>query len=269
MGGNWPQAGPTGGAAVFIPVGSAQPVANVFIADRIETNSETARELKTAKSKGRLSIRHSKPRGLPVHRAPHFRRYTRRISLAALFLLYPLAASAVAQNPPGQPPDGWGPYKFDTPRSEVKPGEAVRPGKGPLELLDSATIDNQLYTVSVYFRGDPLNTSTQKVGKVQLHPELVRMNSGQCGRAFEDIAKAVKEKWGTEKWVTFEPKPGTAYLARRLSGKPKSYVRKFGDGVPGPTLTISKQLINNECDVNVTYEAPPAPPLKPIKGSGF
>jgi hypothetical protein len=52
--GNWPQAGPTGGAAVFIPVGSAQPVANVLIADRIETDSETARELKTAKSKGRL-----------------------------------------------------------------------------------------------------------------------------------------------------------------------------------------------------------------------
>jgi len=136
--------------------------------------------------------------------------------------------------------------------------------------LDTATIDNQLYTVSVYFRGDPLNTSTQKVGKVQLHPELVRMNSGQCGQAFEDIAKAVMEKWGTDKWVKMEPKPATPRLARQLSGEPKSYVKKFGDGEPGPALTISKQFFNNnKCDVNVTYEAPPAPPLKPIKGSGF
>jgi hypothetical protein len=204
-----------------------------------------------------------------VHRAPYFRRYTRRISLAALFLLYPLAAPAVAQNPPSQPPDGWGPYKFGTLRSEVKPGEAARPGKGPVELLDSATIDNQLYTVSVYFRGDPVNTSTQKVGKVQLHPELVRMNSGQCGQAFEDIAKAVMEKWGTDKWVKMEPKPATPRLTRQLSGEPKSFVKKFGDGEPGPTLTISKQFFNNKCDVSVTYEAPPAPPLKPIKGSGF
>jgi hypothetical protein len=203
-----------------------------------------------------------------MHRAPSFRRHTRRISLAALFLVYPLAATAVAQNPSSQPPDGWGPYKFGTLRSEVKRGEAARPGKGPLELLDSATIDNQLYTVSVYFRGDPLNTSTQKVGKVQLRPELVRMNSGQCGQAFEDIAKAVMEKWGTDKWV-MEPKPATPYLVRQLSREAKSYEKKFGDGEPGPTLKISKQFFNNKCDVNVTYEAPPAPPLKPIKGSGF
>ena len=206
-----------------------------------------------------------------MHRAPSFRRHTRRISLAALLLAYPLVATAVAQNPPNQPPppDGWGPYKFGTLRSQIKPGEAAHPGKGQLELLDSATIDNQLYTVSVYFRGDPDNPSTQKVGKVQLHPELKRMNSAQCYQAFEDVAKAVMEKWGTEKWVTMEPKPATPALARQLSGQPKAYVRKFGDGEPGPTLTISKRFFNNECDVNVTYEAPPAPPLRPIEGRGF
>jgi hypothetical protein len=187
-----------------------------------------------------------------MHRAPSFRRHTLRISLAVLFLAYPLVATAVAET--ATSPDGWGPYKFGTLRSELKPGEAVRPGKGPLELLDSATIGNQLYTVSVYFRGDPYNPSTQKVDKVQLHPELKKMDRGRCGQTFEEIAAAVMDKWGK-----MEPNTATS----RLSGQVKSYTRTFDEG--GSILRIS-EIFLDRCDVNVMYEA--APP-KRIEGFGF
>jgi hypothetical protein len=180
-----------------------------------------------------------------MHRAPSFRRHTRRISLAALFLVYPLAATAVAQSLPG-----WGPYNLGTPRSKVVTGEerVLLPGKGGPDLLDSARIDGQLYTVGLYFRG----ASDPKLWKIQLHPELGTMDKGGCRRFFENIAEELKKKYGE-----MEGNAAKAPLAQAAA-----YGKKFGDG---STLRISETFVSG-CDVNVTYEAPP---LQPIEGSGF
>jgi hypothetical protein len=180
-----------------------------------------------------------------MHRTPSFRCQTGRISLAALFLVYPLAATAVAQSLPG-----WGPYNFGTPRSKVVAGEGrvLLPGKGGPELLDSATIDGQLYTVGLYFRG----ASDPKLWKIQLHAELGKVDRSGCRDFFVKIAGDLKEKYGE-----MEGNASKAPLAQAAA-----YGKKFGDG---STLRILETFVGG-CDVNVTYEAPP---LQPIEGLGF
>src|SRR5260370_32276632 len=121
-----------------------------------------------------------------MDRAPSFRRHTRRISLAGLFLAYPLVATAVADNPATQSTlEGWGQYKCGTPVTTVNPGEGreLLPGKGGLDLLDSTRIGGQLYTVELYFRG-----VAKKLFKIQLHAEeLAKMDQGGCRGFFEKI----------------------------------------------------------------------------------
>jgi hypothetical protein len=179
-----------------------------------------------------------------MHRAPSVRRHTRRISLAALFLAYPLAATAVAQSMPG-----WGPYNLGMSRQEIITGKReLLPGKGGPDLLDSARIDGQLYTVGLYFRG----ASDPKLWKIQLHAELGKMDQGSCRSFFEKIAGELKKKYGE-----MEGNAAKAPLAQAAA-----YGKKFGDG---STLRILETFVGG-CDVNVTYEAPP---LQPIEGLGF
>jgi len=98
-----------------------------------------------------------------MHRALSLRRYTRRILLPALLLTFPLAATAVEQSTL----PGWGPYTFgmaplhaisaaSSPVSPATtqtarvllPGTERRDLSGrPDDLLDSAKINGQLYTV--------------------------------------------------------------------------------------------------------------------------
>jgi hypothetical protein len=225
------------------PPGSAQPVPSVLIANRTETGSETPPESRKAKSV--LSVRSSKRRGLPVHRAPSFRRYTRRVSLAVLFLAYPLAAAA-------QSLQGWGPYTFGLSRSDVISksdgiGQVLLPGKGGPDLLGSARINEQLYTVEFYLRGaDP------RLWKIQLHAELSgrKMDKDGCRAFFEKIAGDLKKKYGG-----MEHKTAKAPVFGQIT----SYEKRVGD----VTINISESY-SDRCDVNVTYEAPP---LKPIEGS--
>jgi len=178
-----------------------------------------------------------------VHRAPSFRRHTRRISLAALFLAFPLAATAVAQSL-----EGWGPYTFGLSRSDVisKSGRVLLPGTGG-NLLDSARINGQPYTVELYFRGaDP------KLWKIQLHAELggTKMDKAGCRDLFEKTTGDLKKKYGGMEGKT---------VKSPVFGQVSSYEKRVGDA----TLNIS-ELYSDRCDVNVTYEAPP---LQPIEGS--
>jgi hypothetical protein len=240
------RAGATGEVGRFHPRRVGRAGSNVLIANRIGADSETARESRTVKPV--WSIRHSKPRGVPVHRAPFFNRHTRRISLAALLLAYPLAATATAQSL-----RGWGPYAFDMTRSEAisQTKRLLLPGKGGPDLLDSARINGQLYTVELYFRGafDP------RLWKVQLHAETAtKMDQGRCRDLFEKIAAELKNKYPGEEWK------GSAEKARLAQAS--AYGRSFENG---STLRISETFVGG-CDVNITYEAPP---LQPIEGLGF
>ena len=178
-----------------------------------------------------------------MHRAPSFRRHTRRISLAALFLAFPLAATAVAQSL-----EGWGPYTFGLSRSDVisKSGRVLLPGTGG-NLLDSARISGQPYRVELYFRGaDP------KLWKIQLHAELggTKMDKAGCRDLFEKTTGDLKKKYGGMEGKT---------VKSPVFGQVSSYAKRVGDA----TLNIS-ELFFDRCDVSVAYEAPP---LQPIEGS--
>jgi hypothetical protein len=181
-----------------------------------------------------------------MNRACPLRRDARLISFAALFIVYPLAATAFAQSLPG-----WGPYSFGMARSEITTkGRVLLPGKGGSDLSDSANINGQLYTVGLYFRG----ATDTKLWKIQLHAELGKMDQGRCRDFFEKIAGELKNKYPGESWK------GTTEKARLAQAG--AYGRKFDDG---STLSISETFVGG-CDANITYEAPP---LQPIEGLGF
>src|SRR5215469_2686636 len=179
-------------------------------------------------------------RGPPMHRAPSFRRHTRWIALAAVFLFYPMAVSAAAESLPG-----WGPYIFGMSRSDVtKGGRVLLPGTGGPDLLDSARIDGQLYAVELYFRGDD-----QKLWRIRLHAALGNVNQVRCREDFEKIAEKVKKKYPGGEWKSDAGKAFDQIAA---------YSREFDRG---STLRILKGSVGG-CDVNVEYVAPPLLPLE-------
>jgi hypothetical protein len=183
-----------------------------------------------------------------MHRALTTRRHTRWISLAAVLLFYPMAVSAAAQSLPG-----WGPYSFGKTPSELmtETKRVLLPGKGGPDLLDTARINGQLYTVGLYFRG--ANPLGQKLWKIQLHAaELAKMDQARCREFFAKIAEELKKKYGE-----MEGNAAKVPLAQAAASS-----RKFDDG---STLMISETFLGG-CDVNITYEAPP---LQPIEGQGF
>jgi len=111
-----------------------------------------------------------------------------------------MAVSAAAESLPG-----WGPYIFGMSRSDVTKGERVLlPGTGGPDLLDSARIDGQLYTIELYFRG-----GDQKLWKIRLHAALGNINQVRCREDFEKIAEKVKKKYPGGNGKATQEKPLT------------------------------------------------------------
>lgn len=192
---------------------------------------------------------HLEVEGRIMGRTSYLRRHARRILFVALFVGLPWATTAFAQSLPG-----WGPYRFGTFRSKIvtDEGRVLLPGKGigGADLLDSARIDGQLYTVGLWFRGA---VPDAKLWKIQLLPELGKMDQAGCNRFFEKIAGKLKDKYGEMQ--------GDA--ARSLVvGRVAAQRKQFEDG---STLTASV-IASDRCNVDVTYQAPP---VRPIDASGF